>query len=573
MQDTNVADTASLPDCFVEEINTRFLFPFYFDGSKLEDARSRLCAALAREKLRLDDEERPKVNHLWHDAKPHVLYHEEMLPHVLDFLFPRERSDHACWHLQMDNAAQNSMLHDVEMRPVGGGIAGEFKVVGQAVEIFMSPQGVGLVSLTLAPVGKPSSWQAALDFNFGLARLHPLPSPTKNTGFGLRAMVDLNIKPIPASAMARLPSEKRAKMEEDEKIAAAPGLPPFERVGRRGARFGLNDVVAVLLEPLADLGLRPSQQEFSVYSVVRCNRTVNFQEPACVEQLRPFVYMLAHVEESTHAGTQHVANAILNSQHWTAVSLLGAVHVVADQTPPDGEAVHPFDQQRVGRVRDKYFVSYLVALLERLALHRALSDAAEIIKLPDEKQVHPLTDLRQSLLRYALSGHFTQVSSREALHRFYQMARQGLDLHTSWQEVRQAISDIASRLTAVEQERLASDRHRQQQQAAEQHQQLVRQQSAIGEQVSQNLIKLTKIQQIGEFLEIFIVAVYFAHLWEMFSHHGLQHVLHLSKERAEFFQPIGVVVATMVGAIAGWIFVHFIAPWLAGKGHGDSKRH
>jgi hypothetical protein len=78
-------------------------------------------------------------------------------------------------------------------------------------------------------------------------------------------------------------------------------------------------------------------------------------------------------------------------------------------------------------VGDKYFIPYLLALQQRLVLNRAIDDAARIVSMPRRARAGQLARLREDLLDFGVGGHFMQVSSRHALHRYYRLARRGLE--------------------------------------------------------------------------------------------------------------------------------------------------
>ena len=122
---------------------------------------------------------------------------------------------------------------------------------------------------------------------------------------------------------------------------------------------------------------------------------------------------LAQIEEAEHARAVEellpVANELLTSHHWAAVSYQGSAHLVADQNP----AGLPFNQQRVPNVRDKWFVPFLLSLWQRTALFESHDEAVRLVKsgkpAPQEFQV-----LRERVTLFSLAGHFTDASTREA---------------------------------------------------------------------------------------------------------------------------------------------------------------
>jgi len=162
-------------------------------------------------------------------------------------------------------------------------------------------------------------------------------------------------------------------------------------------------------------------------------------------------------------------------------------------------------------VRDKYFIPYLLALFQRLVLNQAIDEAGQIVRegskavarraafgencrngLKVDDTPERLADLRTRLLNFGIGGHFTQVSTRHALHRFYLLARNGLDIPVAWEEVRRAIADLDAQATALNQSRLARSAKR-------------------------DLDVITRVQGFLHLIEYFLVSVYHAHLWHMFA--------------------------------------------------------
>jgi hypothetical protein len=174
----------------------------------------------------------------------------------------------------------------------------------------------------------------------------------------------------------------------------------------------------------------------------------------------------------------------MNRCHWAAAGMLGAAHLIADQPAPEGMDGHPFNAERMYRVRDKYFIPYLFALIQRLALNCMDTEAAALARSRDARK---LRMLRTSLLESAIGGRLSQISSRQALHRYYRLAQEGLgfDLREAWGDVRNALSDMEA--------------------------------SSIATDVARNIRVITRVQDAAHALEYVIISVYFAHLWHMFA--------------------------------------------------------
>jgi hypothetical protein len=313
----------------------------------------------------------------------------------------------------------------------------------------------------------------ALDFNYRVAQFRRRPL----TRFRKRHPSD------DAPAFARLSPEQQAGIP----LAPAEDAPLDQRLGAPGGLFDLTELIGLLLRPLTRFGmppLRPKQQELLVYTVARFGPEVYFADPAIRDRLAPLLAGLAQVEEPDDPGTAaadlSLANDVLNTRHWAVVGLLGAAHLMADQP---GDVA--FNEQRMAIVRDKYFIPYLVALLQRLTLNRAIAEAGRILAARGVDAAARLERLRADLLEFGVGGHFTQISARQALHRYYRIARTGLDVPEAWAEVRRAIADLDAQSRA---RTAASD-----------------------------LDTVTRAQKFLHVIEYFVVSVYHAHLWHMFA--------------------------------------------------------
>jgi hypothetical protein len=168
---------------------------------------------------------------------------------------------------------------------------------------------------------------------------------------------------------------------------------------------------------------------------------------------------------------------------------------------------------KVPIVRDKYFIPYLIALFQRLALNRATNDAVEILSKAGETPAKQLQGLSQELLEFAIGGHFSQVSRRHALHRFYQISREGLDIPTAWEEVRRSISDIDATYSARRLEQVAENV----QDNVNVMKEIARETTILTKGMHGSLEFMAHAQGVVELIEIFLVSVYAAHLTHMLA--------------------------------------------------------
>jgi hypothetical protein len=253
--------------------------------------------------------------------------------------------------------------------------------------------------------------------------------------------------------------------------------------------------------------------------------------------LGPLLSSLAQVEETGHAGAPRdlldLPSGVLNRRHWAANGLLGAAHLLSDQPTVSaaGKAsAVAFNDQRVPNIRDKYFVSYLLALIQRMVLNRFIDEANAVAAAGGPSLHEEVDQLRSGLLEFAMSVHLTQVSLRQALQRYHGIAVEGLNLPYSWNEVRQSIADYDARTSTRRQGRLAQG-------------------------VARNLSTIKGVQELVHLIEFLLASVYLAHMWHMFAaeneslKHWAEHALRIP---GEWFVSLGVLVfaALVVGGVA-----------------------
>lgn len=529
------------------DLQTRFLYPFYFESSGLDAAVAALLQSLplGREKV-------------WGRTDASKVYVEEALDHAADFLFS-EKHPAGCRYLKVSDSATRSWFHDASIR-LGDGRAQPIELIPQTqVELFLSQFGVGVLSIGLTPFVSSQKEitsidpRVAVDFNYRLAQLQPWSA----------AKIHLAHPREDKAALARLPDSDLARLEP----IPAGGAPLGDRVGKRGGDFTLPELIGELLKGLRH---KPLQPVVSVYTVARLGSDTDFASPASRHATASLLSALAQVEEPGHAGSLpgrvSVANALLNRRHRAAVGQLGAAHLVADQ-PGD----NPYNEQRLPRVRDKYFIQYLMALLQRLVVHRTIDRASAILAKSASEGEAELAGLRGELLCFAIGGHITQVSSRHALHRFYKLARAGLGVRDGWSAVRSSLADLDARLSQERQEKLAGDVALQLETVTA----LTRDTADMARKMDENLGIIAGVQRLVHYIEMAIVSVYFAHLWHMFAENeSFKHWverwcatnLHVDVE-GDWVVSIGVAVSAMFGLV----FASILAKFLHGKGHHESS--
>lgn len=493
----------ALPNLRPKQIETRFLYPFFFQRDKAGEA----SALLEKATIARRDGEPIRI---WECCEPPALYREELLDHVEKFLF--ESKGRGCRYLRVSSAASSKWFNKLEailaepkqstaqaalIWPVG-------LVSITGIEVFLTNYGVGLLSIGLRPEDVELDFETAILFNYKLAQLRPqvsaklhIPHPSENTNtWGhISAEQKNKIPPLPST-----------------------NAPIHDRIGVAGGTFLLGEVVNdVLLPPLSGFEFKSFQNQFSVYSVVRFGDEVDFDKAEIAKALAAFLSGISQIEEPSHAGAPvgvaGVTNAILNRRHSAAVGLLGMAHIVSDQ--PGSSA---FNEQRVPRVMTKYFVPYLAALLQRVALQRSIREASDFVLNKRKESPEGLSRLRRHMLEFAVEGYFPEISHREVLDRYYRMVQDGLSVRRAYEDVSRSIAEIDAQFSADHQAELA-------------------------EAMAQNVAATTKMQHHVSLLERFIISVYAAHLWHMVASHV---------DRLHHWIPHGVIAFAVLGFLCAW---------------------
>lgn len=500
-------------------LHTRLLYPFSLQRRCCEQAVEALTNLRCQQN-------RP----VWHCVDPHAYYRRDILDNVQRFLFAQETHG-GCCYLKVDDTTLHAWFHNwllvrcPQHEYFTAHVSG-----GPGIELFISPYGVGVLSITLQVGDKlladghpytrvPLEPGDAQQFNYRVAQMRPttrpsllLPHPNEHP-----------FKPPPTGPMA----------------ATIPPAPISEasfteRLGVLGGEISLDELQTFLLSPLQPLGLEKVQDQFTVYTVARFPPTIDFQSAQAGHRIGRLLSSLAQVEERQHAGAPEedllIPNALLNSRHWAAVSYLGAAHAVADQTPEPGKTSLPFNEERLRISRDHYFIGYLLALLQRLMLQRAVAKAGNVARSTDwfkPDALAQLRSLREDLLDFSVYGYFNDISSRDALNRYYHLVQRAFQVEPTLERVRRAIDDIDASQTALRQQEIAQELHT-------------------------NVSHVAAIQTKIEWLEVFIVSFYAA---------DLAHLLGPLFP----FHPIYTIVAWAVGAagVSAW----GLKPWQ----HPDAK--
>jgi hypothetical protein len=272
-------------------------------------------------------------------------------------------------------------------------------------------------------------------------------------------------------------------------------IPLGDRLGKPGARFSMAELVAALLEPLRGMGVVPVQESLGAYSVVALPHGVDVGSEEARRWSGPFLAAQAQVNAVFHPAPERerlgVPNLFTAANHRAAASLQGAGHLL---TVREG---HAEGEDSLAEARDRYFVPYLTALLQRCAIKKAAEEATDMVVREDVKR-EAVSRLRSDVLAFALAGALPEVSVRYSLHRYYRMCQEAVDIDRNLEQVRSALGDLEAQLSA-----------RQGMEIAEAQRDIARQ--SVESQESAHRIHMSLV-----WIEVFIVVAYAAELVKFF---------------------------------------------------------
>ena len=263
---------------------------------------------------------------------------------------------------------------------------------------------------------------------------------------------------------------------------------------------------------------------FNVYTVVRlreCAETLDTHPHRAA--LGELLVGLAQLHEPDHPGDLaeatgrggggHVANRALNRRIWSAVTGLGAAHIVLDQP---GEGTNPgddgFNAERALRLMSRYFIGWMLAHHQRrhgemvAAEMRACvakmgvgaganAESEEAPLTHEAKQEHENKQqialqheakarrLSRELADFEASAAFPSVSLRHAVNIWYRLCQRGEGATTALKRARMSAARLDLLLSRAVQEKMT-------------------------EATTHNVEVVAHVQKNVEWLEIFIIAVY-----------------------------------------------------------------
>jgi hypothetical protein len=450
---------------------TRLLLPFFFErraADRAAEALANASAGIARG--------------LWTREPPRKLYRYrlEMTGHLDRFLFSHGEKgavEGAYLHASGERIRRWLGALDVDL---GSHVARVGLTPMPGVELFLTAHGAGVLSLTF-DLGSTVELASILELN---RRLSMLTRPGDRAPW-------LAVPWPDGSAPSGEPREDHAS-----------AIPLGDRLGRPGARFSMAELVAALLEPLRGMGVVPVQESLGAYSVVALPHGVEVGSDETRCWTGPFLAALAQVnagfQASAERGKLGVPNLFAAANHWTAASLQGAGHLLTAREAHAAGDAHAPGEDTLAEARDRYFVPYLTALLQRCAIKKAAEEATDMVVREDVKR-DAVSRLRSDVLAFALAGALPEVSVRYSLHRYYRMCQKAVDIDRNLEQVRSALGDLEAQLSAKQQVEIAEA------------------QRDIAKQSVESQESAHRIHMALVWIEVFIVVAYAAELVKFFA--------------------------------------------------------
>ena len=501
--------TAASPLPRAASAQTRLLLPFLFERRAADRAAEALAGASSG-----------IARGLWTREPPRKLYRYrlEMTGQLDRLLFSHGEKgtvEGAYLHASGERIRRWLGALDVDL---GSRVARVGLASTPGVELFLTAHGAGVLSLCF-DLGADVELASVLEVN---RRLSILTRPGERAPW-LSAPWPEGTAPVPPPAHGAETSQTSP-------------VPLGDRLGRPGARFSLTELLAEVLEPLRGMGIAPIQESLCAYSVVALPLDVEVGAAETRKWTGPLLASLAQVHAvfrpAPERGKLGVPNLFLGANHWAAASLQGAAHLLG------AREAHVLGEDSVAEARDRYFVPYLTALLQRCAIKKAAEEATEMVLHEDVKR-EPVSKLRSDVLAFALAGALPEVSVRSSLHRYYRMCQRAVDLTRNLSQVRSALGDLEAQLSA-----------RQQMEIAEAQRDIAKQ--SAESQESSHRIHMSLV-----WIEVFIVVAYAAELVKFF----VIELPHIQEPRTRW---IAASLAIGIGVIA----LAVLRPW----DHRHAKR-
>jgi hypothetical protein len=165
-------------------------------------------------------------------------------------------------------------------------------------------------------------------------------------------------------------------------------------------------------------------------------------------------------------------------------------HLASSRFVIDQPGQPEFNRERVLRSRDRAFVPFLLALLQRLMLERVRQTVAQTVRAASGRDLlavrEDLQRDRRDLLEFVASAFFTNVSSRDEYNRYYLLAQRGLRVREAYRVGTDAVAQL---------DRACSSEER----------------SQTSRNTAATLQESYKLQTRLEWVEVFVVSFYAFH--------------------------------------------------------------
>jgi hypothetical protein len=444
------------------------------------------------------------------DSLPAIrhLYRQELDEHVEQWLFSKGEG---CTYFQVRSDLTAQWFDPEKTWATAIEVNRQWKVranTNAGIEMFLSPFGVGVVSvaLELSSVNEIDD-ASAIEFVYRLIQF----DTARAAIFGKK-----HISEEPAR-FARIPEEKKSLISSPPAVDA----PIEQRLGKEGGRFAILELVAWLLSPVKDrIKLNLDTCHPLVYAVATCQHTASLESAVFRDATENFLTKLANAEEPGHPGPlpghADLPQLVVNRSHMVILSPRGAAHLTIHQFPLDSHGVpQGFDNERSQRIIDKYFVAYLITLLQRLSLQLLEDNASETV-LGNVAGEHSsiVGELRLRLLKIDASCPSATMSTRGSVHRFHELCRESLGVLQSFDLLRSTLASMDAIETNKRMEAIADSHQR-------------------------NTNELVEMQRKVEWVEVFLISVYAVY------------VIHYTGENFDFapwYIGISIIVGMLVSA-------------------------
>jgi hypothetical protein len=443
----------------------------------------------------------------------HADYTADYYSHVTKFLFGDSESSQtgcACWRIEPGQIARwlrNSSL--IVVRGTGEKSIADVQqgwldrqehwpvraIDDSGVELFLSQMGAGVLSVSLEVLPPVAAGPSEIAEGTAIPPVSVLGGLLHALATGQKAVW--------------LCRHQFDGYRRDGENATLP-LPALEdRLNDGVEPFSWSELVAWLLQPLTDSGLEYQAESRNMANVaILVPQSCSLEEAVNRGRALSELSQLSQLHTTTHpgemAGESHSVPLVINRTHVASMSLSGVAHGVAREIPGDG-AVNPYDVTHLRRAHFEYFVAWLLAVIQRLALRQSIERGVRLVQLrrhvackidrlerermllklkrkevqeqggafrqalqgllpsgsvlevdqrlrqvrkdkePVRAELQRLerhwSSLRSQFLDFSLQGEFVQVSPRSTVQHFYDKAQEATQVPAALTKIRNAMAD------------------------------------------------------------------------------------------------------------------------------------